>query len=149
MQFQIVNLKTIFISLLWLIVASCAVTSFYYTSYVQTFGYTDLKFWIDMAFYSAMMFTALLVVTGFSKRKTRKRFYKKQQEILNLCTETNSSISLNQILSKASFSKAETKGVLEHLVEKNILIPSFSEEQELVYRTTNETDLEKYLMKIH
>jgi hypothetical protein len=152
MQLQTLNLKTVFITFLWVIVAICGVVSLYYTSYIQAFAYTDLKLWIDMAFYSAMAFAALFIVKGFDKRTVRKRFHKKQLEILNLFTkneETNSLISLHQILSKTPFSESETKGILEHLVEKKIVIPSFSEEQELVYTTTNEIELENYLKKIH
>lgn len=77
MQLQILNVKTIFIAFLWLIVAICAVISFYYGSYIQTYGYTDSKLWIDGIFYSLMLFIALFVVGGFSKRTERKRFYKK------------------------------------------------------------------------
>jgi len=149
MQLQTLNLKTLFIAALWFVVAICAVISLYYFGYIHHFGYTDSRIWIDMGFYGAMALSALFMIIGFDKRKTKKRFYKKQLEILNLFTETNSSVSLHQILLKTSFSESETKGLLEHLVEKNILIPSFSEEQELIYTTTNETDLEKYLKKIH
>lgn len=150
MQLQTFRLKTIFITILWIVVAICGITSLYYTSYGQTFGYTDLKLWVDVAFYSAMALSALFVVKGFDKRKERKRFYKKQQEILNLFENNQeNSTSLHQILSKTSFSESETKGLLEHLVEKNILIPSFSEEEELIYKLTDNDSLEKYLKKIH
>ncbi|WP_375559316.1 hypothetical protein ACE193_16460 [Bernardetia sp. OM2101] len=152
MQLQTLNFKTVFIAILWMVIAICGVTSLYYTSYGQTFGYTDLKLWIDVAFYSTMALSALFVVKGFDKRKERKRFYKKQLEILNLFTqneENNSSISLHQILSKTAFSESETKGLLEYLVAKNILIPSFSEEKELIYKLTDRHSLEKYLKKIH
>jgi ABC-type nickel/cobalt efflux system permease component RcnA len=150
MQLQIFNLKTVFIAFLWGIVAVCAVTSFYYGSYIQTFGYTDSKLWIDTAFYTLMCFIAIVVVARFDKREERKRFYKKQTEILNLFeNKSEYLISLTQILSKTSFSESETKGLLEHLVEKKILIPSFSEEQELIYKLTDSDSLEKYLKQVH
>jgi ABC-type xylose transport system permease subunit len=151
MQLQTFNLKTVFIGLLWFIVAICSVVSLYYTSYIQIFGYTHLRMWIDTAFYSAIAICTAVVAAGFSKRERRKRFYKKQLEILNLFTENSNqekSISLAEILSRMSFSKSETKGLLEHLVEKNILIPSFSEEQELIYKPTDNGSLEKYLKKM-
>lgn len=50
---------------------------------------------------------------------------------------------------KNYFSKSETKGILEHLVEKKILIPRFSEEQKLIYKITDKDCLDKYLKKIH
>lgn len=149
MKTQIVNVKTFFIVFLWVIVAICAVISLYYFGYIYHFGYTDSRIWIDMGFYGAIAFCATVVAAGFNKRKIRKRFYKKQLEILHLFTETNSSIFLHQVLSKASFSEVETKGILEHLVEKKILFPSFSEEQKLVYTLANQTELDKYLKKIH
>ena len=151
MQLQKLNLKTIFIGFLWVVVAICGVTSLYYTSYVQTFGYTDSKLWMDIVFYSALAFLAFFVVAGFDKRRERRRFNRKQREILRLFgkfLEDNSSIPLDDILSKSLFSESETKGILEHLVEKSILIPSFSEEQELIYKLTSETELEKYLSKM-
>ncbi len=151
MRPQTLNLKTIFIALLWIIVAICAVTSFYYTSYVQTFGYTDSRMWIDMVFYSVMAFSAFFVVKGFDKKRERKKNYKKRIEILHLFAkvlENNGSISLTEILSKTSFTKIETKGILEHLVEKKILIPNLLEEQELIYKLTSKSELEKYLSKM-
>jgi len=154
MQLQLVDFKPIFIGFLWFVVAICAVISLYYTNYIQTFGYTDSKLWIDAAFYGLMYFIALFVIIGFNKRKERKRFYKKQLEILNLFTQNSTSnqekpISITQILSKTTFSNIETKGLLEHLVEKKILIPSFSEEQKLIYQITDKNSLDNYLKKIH
>lgn len=149
MQLQTLNLKTIFIALLWGIVAICAIISLYHFGYIHHFGYTDSRIWIDMAFYGAIAFCAAIVAGGFNKREIKKRLYKKQIEILNLFEEKEDIISLNQILSKTPFSESETKGFLEHLVEKNILIPSFSEAQELIYQLTDKDSLEKLLKKIH
>ncbi len=128
MQIQIVNLKTFFIAFLWVIVVCFFMIFSYHSSYLTAYSYTDI-FWLKESIFGyAIAFCAMFVVTGFSKKEKRKRFYKKQQEILNLFEEKEKSISLHQILSKSNFSKDEIKGILEHLVEKNILIPSFSEE---------------------
>jgi hypothetical protein len=151
MQLQTLNFKVLFIGFLWVIVAFCAIISLYHFGYIHHFGYTDLRMWIDMGFYGAIAFCAAVVAGGFKKREIKKRLYKKQIEILNLFEENSNqdSISLNQILSKTPYSESETKGLLENLVEKKILIPNFSEEQELLYITTNEIELEKYVKKIH
>ncbi len=150
MQLQTFNLKTVFIGFLWFIVSICALFSLYYITYIQTFGYPDSKLWIDAIFYCLISFIALFVVGGFSSKEEQKRFYKKQLEILNLFENQNEClVSLNQILSKTSFSEIETKGILEHLVKKKLLIPSFSEERKLIYKLTDNDSLDKYLKKIH
>lgn len=150
MPTQIFNLKTFFIGVLWIIVAVCGVISLFYTSYIQNFGYTDLKLWIDTGFYGAMGLIALFIIIRFNRKAEQEKFYQKQLEILNLFENNqNTAISLNKILSKTSLSEIEVKGILEHLVEQKILIPNFSEKQELIYTTTNQTDFEKYKNKIH
>ena len=152
MQLQTLNLKTFFIAFLWCIVVVFFLIHSYHFAYLSMYSYTDIFWWRESILAYSIAFCALGIIAGFSKREKRKRFEAKQREILHLftkCSESDSSISLDKILSKTSFSEAETKGILEHLVEKQIFIPSFSEEQELIYKLTDKGSLEKYLKKIH
>lgn len=70
MQFQTLNLKSIFLRLLWGIVTLCALVSLHYVTYLQLFGYT--KLWIETIFYTAMCFMAIVVVARFERREERK-----------------------------------------------------------------------------